>query len=78
MAEKITKAQRAFLESHRSHEFLRKYQAHKTYDFVGRLRDMGLIEIHDGERTGWPWSWEGTTLTEAGLAAIKPKGCDHG
>ena len=74
---KLTEAQRAFLRQHQADAFLRKYQAHKTYDFVGRLRDMGLIEIHDGDRTGWPWSWEGTTLTEAGLDALNTGGAGH-
>lgn len=80
MAEKITKAQLAFLKAHRGDQMLAKSLAHKSYDFVGRVRDLGLVTIHDGPRTGWPWSWEGTTLTDAGLAAITPtaaKGADH-
>ena len=67
---KLTKAQSQFLRLHTGEGMLGKFEAHKTCDFVGRVRDLGLIEIIDGQSMGWPWTWEGTRLTEAGRAAI--------
>lgn len=69
---KLTKAQRAFLTRHLPSGELGRWQSHGTYDFVGRVRDLGLIKIVDGERMGWPYSWEKTVLTEEGLAAVSP------
>jgi hypothetical protein len=72
-SEKLTKAQRAFLESHPSDgKLLTKFAAHKTYDFIGRLMRLGLITIEDGgSKSGWPYMWEGTRITEAGREALK-------
>lgn len=44
----------------------------QTYDFVGRVRDLGLIEIvdKDDSRLRWPYSWKGTRITETGREAI--------
>lgn len=47
-----------------------------TYDFVGRLRDLGVLTIIDGEGSGWPYSWDGTQITDTGrvLLAARVKG----
>lgn len=41
-----------------------------TYDFVGRVRDAGLIEIVPTTYLTWPYGWKGTRLTEAGRQAV--------
>lgn len=69
-APKLTRAQREFLHRHKPGEVLSRWLQHKTYDFVGRMRDLGVIEIVDGKCSGWPYTWEGTRLTEAGCRAI--------
>jgi len=72
---KLTKTQKDFLKRHPREELLGKFNAARSYDFVGRIRDLGLIEIDNGDsRVGWPWRWEGTRLTEAGRAALKEMG----
>lgn len=84
---KPTKAQRRFLREHLNDApegwvrhgrypdgFRPRWLADRgspTYTFVGRCRDAGFIEIVDGERSGWPYTWEGTRLTEAGRGAAK-------
>ena len=70
---RMTPAVKRFLQMHKGDEILEKWFARKTYDFVGRVRDAGLIEIIDNEdsRVKWPWNWQGTRLTEAGKAALK-------
>ncbi len=70
----LTKAQREFLSRHTPGEMLSRWTQRKTYDFLGRLRDVGMIEIVDGAKSGWPYSWEGTRLTEAGCAALAKTG----
>lgn len=62
-AKGLTKAQRTFLLDHTGKKLLNKWNAHRTYDFVGRVRDAGLIEIVGR----WPFDWKGTKLTEFGL-----------
>lgn len=73
---KPTKAQLSFLRKHNGGEMLDRWSAHKTYDFVGRCRDAGLIEILEGPngRLQWPFWWLGTRLTEAGQAALAASG----
>lgn len=51
----------------------------KSYDFVGRCADAGLVEIAPKGGLGWPYSWAGTWLTEKGWAALgleAPEGYD--
>lgn len=68
---KLTPAQKRFLKMHTGDEILGRFQAHKKYDFVGRVRAMGLVEIIDhNSRIGWPYIWEGTRLTDVGRAAL--------
>lgn len=72
---KPTKAQLKFLRMHRgplSHSdgFLSKWNAHATYDFIGRVRDAGWIEIIPGKHSSWPFGWAGTKLTAAGLKVL--------
>lgn len=70
---KITKAQSAYL-----HELVRnggeQRKRHKrTWTFIDRLAEAGLIEIIEG--TGalrFPFHWSGERVTEAGRAAISP------
>lgn len=61
-AKGLTKAQRAFVLDHTPRALLPKFPANKTYDFVGRVRELGLIQIVGR----WPYSWNGTKLTEFG------------
>lgn len=68
---KLTKAQHEFVLRHKPGELLSRWNQHKTYDFVGRVRDTGVLEIEDGPRSGWPYSWEGTRLTAAGVAYLE-------
>ncbi len=67
---KLTKAQRAFLLAHKPNEMLPRFPQYKTYDFLGRLRDLGMIEIIDGKHSGWPYTWDGTRLTDAGRSVL--------
>jgi hypothetical protein len=66
---KPTPAQRAFLRKHKPGEMLHRVGTGTTYDFVGRVRDAGWIEIVNGDSSGWPYFWDGTKITETGLKA---------
>ena len=73
---KLSEAQRRFLQAHlREPEGLvprfNVTVGKKTYDFVGRIRDLGMIEIEDGECAGWPYSWKSTRITPAGRRALE-------
>lgn len=69
---KLTKAQHLFVLAHKPGELLSRWDNYKTYDFVGRVRDTGMIMIIDGNsRLGWPYGWEGTHLTAAGADYVK-------
>lgn len=70
----LSKAQLSFLRMHMPSGYLFKHAAHKTYDFVGRMRDAGLVEIDKGSKIGWPWSWDGTRLTDKGREAAEYQG----
>lgn len=69
-----TKAQLQFLRMHKGDEVLVRYLGNKTYDFVGRCRDAGLIEIVEKPGRDWPWAWLGTKLTAAGRAVMEAHG----
>lgn len=71
---KPTPAQARFLREHDADGYRPGYlsgRGRPAYDFVGRVRDAGFIEIIDGKHTGWPYLWAGTKLTEAGRKAIE-------
>lgn len=68
---KLTKPQLEFLRKHPATGLLSKFDAHKTYDFVGRMRDLGLVEIQNTQHQQWPWNWSGTQLTDKGRAALE-------
>lgn len=76
MSVKLTKPQRDFLLRHKYGVVLDRRDRGPlghglpTYDFIGRCRDAGLIEIVDGNKSGWPYSWEGTLITDLGRAAL--------
>jgi hypothetical protein len=67
----VTKAHLAFVRRHKPGEVLDRWLASKTYDFVGRCRREGLIEIiEEPPHKTWPYSWVGTRLTDAGVALL--------
>ncbi len=72
---KLTKAQKQFLERHLKREggFRPKFvvgEGSPNYDFVGRVRDLGYVEIVSTGAIRWPYSWDGTRITDAGRAAL--------
>lgn len=70
---KLTKAQREFLKRHIPGETLSKWNptsGRRTYDFVGRCAEAGLIEIVEEGALRWPFGWTGTRITSAGVAAL--------
>lgn len=72
----LTEPQRRFLSCHRDNQVLPRFNScsRPTYDFVGRVRDLGLIEIVDGAHSGWPYTWKGTRLTDLGRETLAAKG----
>ncbi len=71
---KLTPAQKRFLAQHDGEYVRPRYTGFSpkgTYDFVGRLMEAGYLEIIDGSHSGWPYTWEGTKLTDKGREAVR-------
>lgn len=74
---KLTKAQRQFAQEHlrRPAEdgYLRRFgSSRRTYVFVHRCREIGVITIDDPDDR-FPYSWQGTQITPAGRLALQER-----
>lgn len=67
-----TPHQLAFLRRHTVGVPLKKVLERATWPLVDRCREAGWITIQDnGRPLNFPWWWESTTLTDAGVAACR-------
>lgn len=75
----LTKAMRHFLQAHlhdkAAQGYLARYDAiragHRAWPLVARARDNKFITIqHATGENRFPYSWRGTTITQAGRAAL--------
>lgn len=72
---RITKAQRLFLERLNSApEGIKHWPSGKTWTFIARMKDAGLLRIHD-PGCWWPVNITNATyhITPAGIAALTQK-----